>query len=162
MRSQDRKGLKAGPAKRPNRRQSPAESSANGRIEVRSKVWLESGGKTVFSRGREMLFEAIDRHGSINRAAREMGIPYRRAWGYIRAMEERLGVTLVETRKGGPGGGGAELTSAARELLEGFRRLESGIDGIVDRRFGKEFKGGSAGKPSGSNAGRRTGGPAAK
>ncbi len=107
----------------------------NGNLQVRSKVWLEVDGKPVFSRGRGMLFHAIDKHGSINMAAQEMGISYRRAWGYINAMEERMGVKLVETRKGGAHGGGAELTSEARELLAKFERLERGLNRFVDKRF---------------------------
>ncbi|MHB8859578.1 MAG: winged helix-turn-helix domain-containing protein [Thermoleophilia bacterium] len=113
-----------------------------GRLEIRSKIWIEAGGKPVFSKGREMLFKAIEKHGSINMAAREMGIPYRRAWGYIKAMEERTGLALVETRKGGVNGGGARLTEAAAELLAKFERLERGVDRIVDKRFDELFKGG--------------------
>ncbi len=110
-----------------------------GRMTIRSKVWIEVDGEPVFSKGREMLFLAIDEYGSINRAAREMGIPYRRAWGYIKAMEERLRVPLVETSKGGAGGGGARLTGEARELLARFGRLEQGIDKLVDERFDRMF-----------------------
>lgn len=110
-----------------------------GRMAIRSKIWIEIDGEPVFSKGREILFRAIDEHGSINQAARKMGIPYRRAWGYIKTMEERLGVSLVETRKGGAGGGGARLTGEARELLVRFGRLERGIDRLVDKRFDTAF-----------------------
>ncbi len=102
-------------------------------------MWLEVDGKPVFSKGRGMLFHAIEKHGSINMAAREMGITYRRAWGYIKAMEERLGVKLVETRKGGAHGGGAELTSEAKDLLSKFESLKRGLDQQVDKRFDKLF-----------------------
>ena len=34
-----------------------------------------------------------------------MGIPYRKAWTYIDAMEKRLGFPLVNRLKGGAGGG---------------------------------------------------------
>lgn len=108
-------------------------------MQTRSKVWIEINGKPVFSKGRGMLFRAIEEHGSINMAAREMGITYRRAWGYIKAMEERMGVKLVETRKGGAHGGGAELTSEAKELLAKFESLERGLNQQVDKRFGKLF-----------------------
>ena len=111
------------------------------RLSIRSKVWLELDGEPVFSRGRALLFRAIDSHGSINAAAREMGISYRRAWGYVKAMEARLGVALVETRTGGAQGGGATLTAAARELLAGFECLEQGVNGMVDKRFEAEFRG---------------------
>ncbi len=119
-----------------------ADSKKKNHMEIRSKVWLEIDGKPVFSKGRGMLFHSIEKHGSINMAAKEMGITYRRAWGYIKAMEERMGVKLVETWKGGAHGGGAELTSEAKELLVKFESLERGLNLQVDKRFGKLFKAG--------------------
>lgn len=77
-------------------------------MEIRSKLWIEVDGKTVFGRGRRFLIEAIDRYGSINQAAKEINISYRKAWGYIKAMEERLGMKLVERQTGGKNGGGGE------------------------------------------------------
>ncbi len=87
-----------------------------------------------------MLLRAIDRHGSINRAAIETGISYRRAWGYVKAMEKRLGLNLVRTRTGGAGGGGATLTEDARHFLIMYESLESGIDEMVDKRFKDIFQ----------------------
>lgn len=109
-------------------------------MEIRSKIWLEINGKCAFSQGRVVLLEAIDRYGSINRAAAETGISYRRAWGYIKAMEERLGMDLVTTRTGGAGGGGATLTEEARRFLLKYESLESGINELVDERFGDIFR----------------------
>lgn len=115
--------------------------SHNG-LDVRSKVWIEVDGEPVFGRGRRFLLEAIDSHGSINRAAQEVDISFRRAWGYIKAMEERLGVKLVERQTGGKNGGGALLTDEARDLLKKYEALEKGIQEIVDKRFSAMFKGG--------------------
>jgi molybdate transport system regulatory protein len=109
-------------------------------MEIRSKIWIEIDGKCVFSKGRVILLEAIERYGSINRAAAETGISYRRAWGYIKAMEKRLGMDLVETKTGGAGGGGATLTDEARRFLLDYESLESGINELVDKRFGDIFK----------------------
>ncbi len=116
------------------------ESPENRAMEIRSKIWIEIDGKCVFSKGRVILLEAIDRYGSINRAAAETGISYRRAWGYIKAMEKRLGMDLVETKTGGAGGGGATLTDEARRFLLDYEGLESGINELVDKRFGDIFK----------------------
>jgi molybdate transport system regulatory protein len=115
--------------------------SHNG-LDIRSKIWIEVGGEPVFGRGRRFLLEAIDSHGSINRAAQEVDISFRKAWGYIKAMEERLGVKLVERQKGGKNGGGALLTDEARDLLKKYEALEKGIQELVDKRFRAIFKGG--------------------
>jgi|GEM_PF-158855 len=111
-------------------------------MQIRSKLWIEIEGEPVFGRGRRFLLEAIDTYGSINQASRSINISYRKAWSYIKSMEERLGIKLVERRAGGRNGGGASLTQEAREFLENFSALEQGIRDIVDERFGNIFKGG--------------------
>jgi len=110
------------------------------KMEIKSKLWIESGGKPVFGEGRRFLLEAIDQHGSINRAAKEINISYRKAWGYIKAMEERLGFKLIERQTGGKNGGGATLTEEAKQFLKKYEELELGIRELVDERFRKIFK----------------------
>ncbi len=114
------------------------QKSHNG-LEIRSKVWIEADGEPVFGRGRRFLLEAIDRHGSINRAAREVNISYRKAWSHIKAMEERLGIQLVERQAGGRNGGGATITKEARRFLKKFEAMEKGLRETVDERFRKLF-----------------------
>ncbi|MCL4491901.1 MAG: winged helix-turn-helix domain-containing protein [Nitrospirae bacterium] len=104
-------------------------------MDIKSKLWIEIDGEPVFGRGRSMLLKAIDRHGSISRAAKEINISYRRAWSYIKAMEERLGIKLVERQSGGKDGGGAVLTQDARDFLKKYELMEEGIRDMVDKRF---------------------------
>ncbi len=111
-------------------------------IDIRSKIWIEVDGDPVFGRGRRFLLEAIDSYGSINQAAKEIHISYRKAWSYIKNMEERLGIKLVEKQTGGKNGGGAALTVEARDFLEKYRSLEQGINEFVDDRFRIFFHGG--------------------
>ena len=111
-------------------------------LDIRSKIWIEAGGEPVFGRGRRYLLEAIDSCGSINRAAQEVDISFRKAWGHIKAMEDRLGVKLVERRTGGRNGGGARLTEDARKFLKKYGALEKGITEMVDKRFRRIFNGG--------------------
>jgi molybdate transport system regulatory protein len=73
-------------------------------MNIKSKLWIEENDKPVFGSGRRLLLEEIDRRGSINRAAQEMNMSFRKAWGALRAMEERLGIKLVERQTGGRDG----------------------------------------------------------
>jgi formylmethanofuran dehydrogenase subunit E len=114
-------------------------ASHNG-LKIRSKVWLEAEGEPVFGRGRRFLLEAVDAHGSINRAAAGVNISYRKAWSHIKAMEERLGISLVERRTGGKNGGGAVLTKEAREFLCRYAEMEDGLREVVDRKFDRVFR----------------------
>ncbi len=109
------------------------------KMQVRSKVWLEAQGRPVLGPGRLQLLQYIDKQGSISRAANLLKMTYRKAWGQIKAMEEQLGLALVEKQAGGPGGGGARLTPEARVLLSKYLRLAQGIEEEVDRRFREIF-----------------------
>jgi formylmethanofuran dehydrogenase subunit E len=110
-------------------------------LAIKSKIWFEVDGDPVFGRGRRFLLEAIDTYGSINRAAREIGISYRKAWGHIKTMESRLGIRLVERSAGGRNGGGAVLTGEARQFLMRFEMMEEGVREFVDERFRRLFQG---------------------
>lgn len=104
-------------------------------LEVRSKIWLEVDGQPVFGQGRDRLLRLVGTSGSINAAAREMGIPYRKAWSYIDAMEKRLGFPLVTRVKGGSGGGESSLTPQAVALLEKYESLQDGFNELVNKKL---------------------------
>ena len=103
--------------------------------DVRSKVWLEINGKSFMGEGRADVLQAIDRYGSMLRAAQETRISYRRIRGAIREMECAIGRPLVSARRGGKNGGGAVLTDLARELLNRFGMQQKGIKEAVDWGF---------------------------
>ncbi len=70
------------------------------------------------------LLAAVDRSGSINRAAKSCGISYKGAWEIIERANNLSPRVLVETAIGGRRGGGTRLTPAGRELLDLFQRLQ--------------------------------------
>ena len=108
-------------------------------MQIRSKIWLEVDGETVFGSGRSSLLEGIARYGSINKASKAINISYRKALSYIQAMEDRLGIKLVLRKTGGRNGGGATLTNEAQEFITKYKELESGIHEMLDKRFNKVF-----------------------
>lgn len=66
------------------------------------------------------VLRRIDAVGSISEAARDAGISYKAAWQAIETLGNLAGTPLVEKAVGGSGGGGAQLTSAGRKVLEAF------------------------------------------
>jgi len=106
---------------------------------IRSKIWLEIDGETVFGGGRRALLEEIERLGSINKVARATNVSFRKALSYIQSMESRLGKDLVIRQTGGRNGGGANLTDEARKILAKYRELESGVNEMLDRKFKEIF-----------------------
>jgi molybdate transport system regulatory protein len=108
-------------------------------FQVRSKVWLEVCQKPFFGDGRYRLLQAIDRTGSINAAARDLGISFRKAWALLAVMEEHAPFPLVERRTGGKGGGETRLTPEAQELLEKFAQLREQVNLAADNCFTDVF-----------------------
>jgi molybdate transport system regulatory protein len=108
-------------------------------MEPKVNLWIEIDNQVVLSRWRVQLLTAIAETGSITGAAERLGVPYRRAWVKIHEMEERLGVTLIATHTGGPGGGGAHLTPAAHNHIARFQQFSAGIDLYVQQQFQEAF-----------------------
>lgn len=70
------------------------------------------------------LLAAIDRSGSINRAAREVGLSYKGAWEMVERATSLSPRLLIETATGGRDGGGTRLTGTGRKLLTLYGRLQ--------------------------------------
>jgi molybdate transport system regulatory protein len=77
--------------------------------------------------GKISLLEAIARTGSLSQAARDIGMSYRRAWLLIDSMNADFDTRVISATVGGSGGGGTQLTSFGRELVQAYRNLEARI-----------------------------------
>jgi len=75
--------------------------------------------------GKADLLQAIDETASLTRAAARFGMSYKRGWTLVREMNAAFAKPLVETEKGGSGGGGrASLTPLGRRVLNRYRQME--------------------------------------
>jgi len=82
---------------------------------------LETEEGLFFGTGRAQLLEKIDQYGSLKRAAEELGMSYRAAWGKIMKTEEVLGFKIIE-RGGASNKAGYQLTEDGRMLLDRFKQ----------------------------------------
>ncbi|MEU4734931.1 MULTISPECIES: LysR family transcriptional regulator [Streptomyces] len=82
------------------------------------------------------LLLAVARHGSLGRAAREVGITQPAASGRIRSMERQLGVALVDRSPRGSRltDAGALVTDWARRIVEAAEAFDAGAQALRDRR----------------------------
>ena len=74
--------------------------------------------------GRADLLEGIAATGSIAAAGKAMGMSYKRAWGWVQALNDGFGRPLVETSRGGAEQGGAALTADGAFVLERYRAMQ--------------------------------------
>src|SRR4030043_427398 len=107
-------------------------------MEIKTKFWIENRGEVVLGGGKTSLLLAIDRLGSIQRAADEFGMSYRHAWGAIKKTEQRAGYKLLDTKLGRKNGG-ARLTPEGREFIEKVDFLLKDLQAIVEERFNQKF-----------------------
>ena len=87
-------------------------------VTMRVHLWLEKGNGLCFGLGRAMLLSRIGEHGSLKKAAEEMSMSYRAAWGKIKKSEETLGIELIARTSGRKGG--YRLTAAGEALTEKY------------------------------------------
>jgi len=132
--------------------------------DLRLKIWLERDGRFIISDGRAQLLRRVKDYGSLSKAAKDMGMSYRHAWGVLHRIAQNAGGEIVLSTRGGSKGGVTSLTPFGEEILREYEnkaaslhsQLENGwkkpsvtADGIVTRnheialiRRGREpFKG---------------------
>jgi N-terminal domain of molybdenum-binding protein len=78
---------------------------------------------TVLGPGKIALLEAIAQERSLSKAAKSIGMSYRRAWLLIQELNDTLKEPVLITQTGGQSGGGSQLTAMAAELIEVYQQL---------------------------------------
>lgn len=81
----------------------------------------------AFGRGIARLCEGVEQTGSLNKACKEMGMAYSKAWRIMRNTEDSLGIKLLERH----GAHGSVLTDDAKRLLHVFRKTELSLRNIA-------------------------------
>lgn len=89
------------------------------------RIRIVFGDEEMIGPGKAELLERIDRCGSIAAAGREMSMSYKRAWQLIGTLNAMFREPLVDSTRGGPGGGGAVLTESGRTVLSLYRAFEA-------------------------------------
>lgn len=87
--------------------------------------------------GKIRLLEMVGQTGSISAAGRALGMSYRRAWQLVDALNQTFRDPVVETRGGGAGGGGANLTAFGAGLIADYRSMEHESRAAIARRLAR-------------------------
>jgi len=91
---------------------------------MKLRLRLLIGAQVALGPGKADLLEQIAETGSISAAGRAMKMSYKRAWSLVEEMNAAFRDPLVSRSRGGPKGGGAELTETGRAVLKHFRNIE--------------------------------------
>jgi molybdate transport system regulatory protein len=103
------------------------------------RVWITFGDDIKFGDGRAQLLELIATRGSLSKAAEELAMSYRNAWGYLQDLERAAGFQFVERAPGGGPRSGMRLTPEGRRFLDRYRKFRAGLETTMDREFRRSF-----------------------
>src|SRR5436305_745041 len=75
--------------------------------------------------GKVELLGLLLETGSLNEAARQLGMSYMRAWMLVKTMNECFRQPVAIAERGGKFGGGMKVTETGRRALALYREIES-------------------------------------
>lgn len=98
--------------------------SKNDAVGLDGSIWFQKAENRYLGGERIALLEKIDELGSINSAAKAVGISYKTAWHLVNMVNNLAEKPLVDRVTGGKGGGGTVLTREGKKVIEQFRIVQ--------------------------------------
>lgn len=89
----------------------------------------------AFGAGCAALLEGVAEEGSLNRAAKRMGMAYSKAWRIVNEAEGHLNCELLAR----DGARGSVLTPEGELALRAYRTLQTEVDELISRRLPELF-----------------------
>lgn len=102
------------------------------KYKIRSRIWIEVDDTMLLGEGRVSLLRAIDKTGSLTKAAKSLKMSYKKAWSLIDALNKAAKEPVVITSVGGKNGGGARLTPHGKELINVFDSINKKCWAFLD------------------------------
>ncbi len=106
-------------------------------MEIRSRIWIEKDGEPFIGFGRIKLLKMVDDKMSINAAAKELRMSYKKAWKLLNEMNLMTEKPIVIKNIGGKDGGGTVLTEYGKKLIQDFETINTNCMNYLEKEFEK-------------------------
>ena len=107
------------------------------KITLNLNVWLEKDKKTYIGMGLIMILIRIEALGSLRKAAFDLKMSYRAAWGKLKKAEKIIGEDLV--RKDFVKGQKYELSDFGKDIIKKFMSFYEKIEAVSLKEANKIF-----------------------
>jgi molybdate transport system regulatory protein len=104
-----------------------------GAFKVNGSLWIEGDGQRFFGPGPVELLELIEKTGSISKAAKGMGMSYKKAWEIVSRINGMSAEPFVVTSIGGEDGGGSTISPEAKEMIAWYGELRERFRLFLER-----------------------------
>lgn len=104
---------------------------------IKSRIWIEIDDEIFLGEGRVKLLKAIQRTGSLSKAAKTINLSYNKAWKLIDSVNKVSKEPLVQKSTGGSGGGGTTLTPYGKEMVHLFDTINQNCWKFLDKQVSK-------------------------
>lgn len=105
------------------------------RVRIKQKTDREDA---YFGRGVADLLHGVEKHHSLNQAAKEMGMAYSKAWRIVGEAENALGISLIHRMRKN----GSSLTREGEKMLAAYEEAEraawKAVDEVMERYYGEK------------------------
>ena len=105
-------------------------------VHITARLFAE---EKCYGPGVHRLLGAVAQNHSLRAAAASMNMAYSKAWSIVRAAEQGFGCKLLHSTIGGSGGGGAELTDEARQMLTAYDEYCEKLRAYGEKLFEETF-----------------------
>ena len=93
-------------------------------LKIKGRIWIETESGLKIGIGRARLLQQINDLGSITEAAKVLKIPYRKAWGIVKEINNNSSREIVIKEVGGKAGGKSSLTDYGKLIVQKFKTAE--------------------------------------
>lgn len=104
---------------------------------IKSRIWIETDNKVLLGEGRVHLLKEIQNTGSLSKAAKSLGISYKKAWHLLDAVNKSAEKLVTINSVGGKNGGGTELTEYGKLLVSAFEEINKNCWDFLDQQLEK-------------------------
>ncbi|WP_299441219.1 LysR family transcriptional regulator [uncultured Aquimarina sp.] len=102
---------------------------------IKSRIWIEGEEGVFLGEGRIKILKAIISEGSLSKAAKSLGMSYKKAWNLVDSINKNASAPIVTTNTGGSGGGGTKITEYGIKMIAAFENINKNCWDFLDQQL---------------------------